>query len=289
LQADIEPDYVRRLIVQRGLMPARPPYQLRSWPWRFRIEALGSFKLSRTEPVRSSAAKRTGRPLDLLKVLVANGGEGVKLERAAEALWPHVDNDYALRSLTTTLHRLRKDLGDDSAVLVNSGELSLNRELFWLDTWAFDQASERTLALAAACRSSEQVPALLQAARAALGYCRGTLLADDAQSAWTVAPRERFRSHLLRLLTTVAAVLEKFGLFEDLLNLYQQALESDSLNEALYRRLMLSLKNTSRPYEAGEVYQRCRAVLRAEQRTEPSAATQELYRSLHATRTVSAL
>ena len=55
------------------------------------IIALGSFKLSRSQPARSSAAKRTGRPLDLLKVLVANGGEGVKLERAAEALWPHVE------------------------------------------------------------------------------------------------------------------------------------------------------------------------------------------------------
>jgi LuxR family transcriptional regulator, maltose regulon positive regulatory protein len=289
LQADIEPDYVRRLILRRGLMPARPPYQLRSWPWRYRIEALGNFKLSRTEPATSSTAKRSGRPLDLLKVLVANGGEAVKLERAAEALWPHVDNDYALRSLTTTLHRLRKDLGDDSAVLVSSGELSLNRRLFWLDTWAFDQASEQTLALAGACRSSEQAPAVLGAARAALSYCRGTLLADDAQTAWSVAPRERFRSHLLRLLTTVAAVLEKYGLIEDLLNLYRQALESDSLNEALYRRLMLSLMNTSRPYEASEVYQRCRAVLKAEQRTEPSAATQDLYRSLHATCNVSSL
>jgi DNA-binding SARP family transcriptional activator len=268
-------------------MPARPPYQLHSWPWRFRIEALGSFKLSRTESAISSTAKRTGRPLDLLKVLVANGGVAVKLERAAEALWPHVDNDYALRSLTTTLHRLRRDLGDDSAVLVNSGELSLNRRLFWLDTWAFDQASERALALAAACRSSEQVSAVSEAARAALGYCRGTLLADDAHSAWTVAPRERFRSHLLRLLTTVAAVLEKYGLIEDLLNLYRQALESDSLNEALYRRLMLALANTSRPYEASEVYQRCRAVLKAEQRIEPSAATQELYRSLLAAQNVS--
>jgi DNA-binding SARP family transcriptional activator len=279
LEANIETEYVRRLILRRGLHPARPSYQLNTWPWRFRIEALGSFTLTRMEPAFCATGKRAGRPLDLLKVLVANGGRSVKLERAAEALWPHVDSDYALRSLTTTLHRLRKELGDDSAVLVTSGELSLNHRLFWLDTWAFDQACERALSLAGACRCRELVPALLAAARAALGYCRGTLLADD-EAAWTVAPRERFRSQLLRLLTTIAAVLEKHGLIEDLLSLYSQALESDSLNEALYRRLMLSLINTSRPHEASEVYQRCRAVLRAEQHTEPSQATQELYRSL---------
>jgi hypothetical protein len=47
--------------------------------------------------------------------------------------------------------------------------------------------------------------------------------------------------------------------------------------------------NASRPHEAGETYQRCRAVLKAERRTEPSAATQELYRSLYPARSVSAV
>ena len=289
LEADIEPDYVRQLILRRELAPARPPYQLDTWPWRFRIEALGSFRLTRSGPAACSNAKRAGRPLDLLKVLVANGGEGVKLERAAEALWPHVDNDYAIRSLTTALHRLRKDLGEDSAVFVKSGELSLNRRFFWLDTWAFEQAGDRAFALAHQARTAEQAQALVGATRAALNYCRGTLLADDAQSAWSVAPRERFRSQLLRLLTTVAAVLEKHGLFEDLINLYRQALESDALNEALYRRLMLSLANAKRPHEASEVYQCCRAIFKAERQSDPSVATQELYRSLCLARTVTAV
>jgi LuxR family transcriptional regulator, maltose regulon positive regulatory protein len=286
LAADIEPDYVRRLISRRGLMPAQPPYQLSAWPWRFRVEALGSFRLSRTGIGLCSNVKRASRPLDLLKVLVANGGDAVRLDKAAEALWPHVDNDYAIRSLTTTLHRLRKDLGDDGAVLVQSGELSLNRRFFWLDTWAFEQASETAMALAAACRCSEQAPAVLGAARTALGYCRGPLLADDAEIAWTVAPRERFRSHFLRLLTSVATVLEKHGLIEELLDLYRLALESDPLNEVLYRRLMVSLTNASRPHEASETYQRCRAVLKAERHIEPSAATQELYRSLYPAKNV---
>jgi DNA-binding SARP family transcriptional activator len=289
LEADIETDYVRQLILRRDLAPARPPYQLPSWPWRFRIEALGNFRQSRSGPAAGSTAKRAGRPLDLLKVLVAHGGEGVKLERAAEALWPHVDNDYAIRSLTTALHRLRKELGDDSAVLVNSGEISLNRRYFWLDTWAFEHASERAFALASAVRTPDQAQTLVGATRAALNYCRGTLLADDAQCAWTVAPRERFRSQLLRLLTTVAAVLEKYGLLEDLINMYRQALESDSLNEALYRRLMISLANAKRPHEASEVYQCCRAIFKAEHQSDPSVATQELYRSLFTAGTVNAV
>jgi hypothetical protein len=47
--------------------------------------------------------------------------------------------------------------------------------------------------------------------------------------------------------------------------------------------------SAARPHEAGETYQRCRAVLRAEQRMEPSAATQELYRSLYPLKNVSSL
>jgi DNA-binding SARP family transcriptional activator len=177
---------------------------------------------------------------------------------------------------------LRKELGDDDAVLVTSGELSLNRRLFWLDTWAFNQASENALTLAAACKTEQQLPALITATHAALGYCRGTLLAEDVEVAWTVAPRERFRSQLLRLLTTVAAVLEKHGLIEEVLNMYRQALEADLLNESLHRRLMVSLTKAGRPHEASEVYQRCRTVLKAEHHVDPSPATQELHRSLNA-------
>ena len=280
LEADIEPEYVRRLIVRRGLMPDRPPYQLKSWPWRFRIEALGSFRLLRSAPDARPATKRAGRPLELLKVLVAHGGEAIKVERAADAVWPHVDSDYAIRSLTTTLHRLRKDLGDDNAVLVQSGELSLNRKFFWLDIWAFEQALETALARAAECRGPEQCDTLVSATRAALSYCRGPLLADDPQAAWVLAPRERFRSQLLRLLTNVAPVLEKHGRSEDAMELYHHALEADPLNEALQRRLMLTLKNAGRLHEAGEAYQRFRMLLKAERQTEPSAATQELYQSL---------
>ena len=51
----------------------------------------------------------------------------------ADAMWPRIDSDYAQRSLTTTLHRLRKLLGDDSAITLQSGMLSLDASRFWLD------------------------------------------------------------------------------------------------------------------------------------------------------------
>jgi LuxR family transcriptional regulator, maltose regulon positive regulatory protein len=272
LEADIEREYVRRLILQRKLMPEPPPYQLAAWPWRYRIEVLGNYKLTRALPVEGSTARRGGRPVELLKVLVAFGGESVRLDRAAEALWPHVDNDYALKSLTTTLFRLRKEFAEEDALLVADGELSLNRYYFWIDTWAFEQACDTVF-------SARTADATLEAARTALAHYRGPLLAD-AEESWTVAPRERHRSLLQRLLSTVTGPLEKQGRIDDALALYRHALELDPLCEPLHRRVILILKNSGRVPEALEACQRCRALLKAEGGAEPSAATQELCRSL---------
>jgi LuxR family maltose regulon positive regulatory protein len=281
LEADIEPEYVRRLILQRRLMPERPPYQLASWPWRYRVTLFGSFRLSRASAGDGEAGKRGGRPYELLKVLIAQGGESVRLERAAEALWPHVDSDYALKSLTTTLHRLRKEFAEEDALLVADGELSLNRAYFWLDTWAFEQSCDAVfsgLATNAQPRSAEW---LIEAARAALAHYHGPLLADS-EAAWAVAPRERHRSLLQRLLNTAGTTLEKQGRADDALALYHHALELDPLCEPLHRRVMQLLQGAGRTHEALEAYQRCLNVFKAESGAVPSAATQELYRSLQA-------
>ena len=231
LEADIEPQYVRRLILHRKLLPDPPPYQLTAWPWRYRIELFGHYKLTRALPAEGVSGKRGGRPAELLKVLVALGGESIRLDRAAEALWPHVDNDYALNSLTTTLHRLRKEFSEDDALLVADGELSLNRSYFWLDTWAFEQACETVLSELAAGRSPagrSALPAerIVAATRAALLHYRGPLLVD-AEDGWALAPRERYRKLLQRLLNTVGDALEKLGRIDDARALLRHGLELD--------------------------------------------------------------
>jgi len=41
LDANLEPEYVRGLIVRRRLMPAKPPVDVDGWPWRFRLYTWG--------------------------------------------------------------------------------------------------------------------------------------------------------------------------------------------------------------------------------------------------------
>jgi LuxR family transcriptional regulator, maltose regulon positive regulatory protein len=276
----IEPDYLRHMIQRRQLLPDPPPYLIAGWPWRWRIRAFGAFHVESGTSDTAKGGKRAVRPLELLAALVAFGGEHVKIERLADALWPHVDSDYAHRSLNTTLHRLRAALGDDTAVLVRGGEVALDRRSVWLDTWAFEQGA-RTLHTLCAAEDLESCKVeLLEVFDRTLAVYRGPLLASEIGNSWAVAPRERYRTTLLRIVTTFAQAAEKAGWREEAIECYRRALECEPQSDGLCRRLMVALKQSARGAEAIEVFHRFQATLRAEQQSEPSAATREVYRTL---------
>jgi ATP/maltotriose-dependent transcriptional regulator MalT len=138
LAAGIETDYVRELIIKRGLVPEQPPVALEAWPWPIRIFALGRLEVVRDgAPVRF-ARKVQRRPLELLKLLVAFGGRLVREDVAMDTLWPEADGDAARMALTTTVHRLRTLLGRADAVIRQDGQLSLNSRVCWVDAWAVE-------------------------------------------------------------------------------------------------------------------------------------------------------
>jgi DNA-binding SARP family transcriptional activator/tetratricopeptide (TPR) repeat protein len=278
--AGIEPDYLRHLVQQRGLLPDPPPYFIAEWPWRWRVRAFGAFNVESATAKAVRVTKRAVRPLELLAALVACGGEGVKIERLADALWPRVDSDYAHRSFNTTLHRLREYLGDDAAVLVRGGEVSLNRRLAWLDTWAFEQGVKEVQAVCSAPDVKERHSELASSLERTLALYRGPLLQSEPDAAWAVAARERYRAMLLRVVTAAVQVAEKCGWAEETIEFYGRALECEPLSDGLCRRLMVALKQAGRNAEAIEVFQRYRMTLRAVQNAEPSRVIQDVYRTL---------
>ena len=60
----------------------------------------------------------------------------MRADQLADALWPHVYADYAHKSFTATLHRLRRIFGEDDTLRLRDGRLGLNGAMFWVDTWA---------------------------------------------------------------------------------------------------------------------------------------------------------
>jgi hypothetical protein len=193
LDEGIEVDYVRALIKNRALVPETPS---EAWPWMFRIYTLGTFRIERHGEVLGGSGKAQRRPLELLKLLIAYGGEKVSEARVVDALWPRIDGDSAHRSFTSTLHRLRKLLGEDKAVVLHEGKLTLDRRYVWVDAWAFD-------ALASRLESAATPEAYEKLAERMLALYRGPFMADDPDCAWYLPARERMRGRLARAMSRV--------------------------------------------------------------------------------------
>jgi ATP/maltotriose-dependent transcriptional regulator MalT/DNA-binding SARP family transcriptional activator len=210
LEAGIEPEYAKDLIRRRALTPETPPLQVKDWPWAFRVTSLGGFSLLRHDAPLASGGKAQRRPLDLLKVLVAQGGERVPEERVTEALWPRIEGDSAHRSFTSTLHRLRKLLGEDRAVVLHEGKLSLDRRYFWTDAWAFDALVAEIDAALGAVRGIDAQRAEALGARL-LELYRGPFLATEPESGWQFERRERLRSRFSRTVAALARAWEQAG------------------------------------------------------------------------------
>ncbi|RLA34328.1 MAG: hypothetical protein DRR03_06735, partial [Gammaproteobacteria bacterium] len=273
LEEGIEEEYAQALVRRRGLRPAIPPYHLESWPWPLRIRTLGTFVIETEQASAVGEGKKQNRPTNLLKTLIALGGHEVRAEQVAEAMWPHVEGDYAYRSLNTTLHRLRKLLGDDGMVLLRDGRLSLDPDRCWLDTWALGQVvSELDLVLS---RPSSVVgdDATGPLVEQLFTLYRGGFLAGDDGSPQYLACREQWRARFIRCVTRLAAHHDTREQADEAVRCLERAIEVEPASEVLYRDLMISQQRDGRPVEAAATYERCCAALFAAGLSGPTAET----------------
>jgi DNA-binding SARP family transcriptional activator len=274
LEADIEPCYIRRLIQARGLYP--PEHAGECWPWPVRVFTLGGFRLARAGEIVRQAGKPQKRPLELLKALVAQGPAGAAGLSLAQLLWPDADNAGLKKTLDITLHRLRKLLGRDDAVLLHEGRIALNSRVCWIDLWAFEQSAARaTSALRAARPDAARIE---RESAHALRLYAGGFLATDEESAWLLPARDRALSRFQRLVADLGRQHEQAGRWETTAELYRRGLEQDNLDEFLYRRLIFCLQRQDRHAEALGVYRRCRELLSIVLGVTPSAETEALIR-----------
>lgn len=280
LEAGIETEYAKTLIRQRDLVPDTPPLNIEGWPWAFRIFTLGQFQVLRNDVPHAASGKSQSRPLELLQVLVACGGQNVPVEKITDALWPRIDSDYAHKSFTTTLHRLRKTLGEDRALTLTDGRLSLDRRFVWLDSLALEHACaevDRKISGQEGLLNERLVKTL---GDLILNLYQGPFLGDRDDRAWTLATREQLRARFLRAVGALGHYYESIGQWNRAADLYERGLQADPLAEALYRQLMQCHERQGRRAEAIEVFNRCRRLLEAELEVEPSEETRDLYARL---------
>jgi DNA-binding SARP family transcriptional activator len=164
--------------------------------------------------------------------------------------------------------RLRKLLGDDRALLVQEGKLSLNDKLVWVDANAFER-----LAGDFETHKPDAEPDL---ARRAMDLYTGHFLTGDDEFSWLLGRRDRLRSRYLRLVAAHGAALERLGQRSQAIEGYRRALELEPLAEEITQRLMLCHLEQGEHAQALETYRRCRQMLSVVLGVSPSPQTEQL-------------
>jgi len=280
LHKGIEPEFARALVRAGNLAPPPAALRVKQWPRPFHVLTLGGFGLLRESAPVEFSGKGPGRPMELLKVLVALGGQNVRSDQLADALWPRVDADYAHKSFTTTLHRLRRMLDDDEALILRDTRLSLNPRLCWVDTWALDHLIAELDGALRDPPARSAGPDLRALTEEALALYRGPFLPDESEQPSYIACREQIRARLLRCLTRVARRWEEAGTPDAAIDCYLRCIDADGLCEAFYRNLMLCYQRRGEHAEALSTYERLRMVLSTRLKVMPSPETQAVYAGL---------
>jgi LuxR family maltose regulon positive regulatory protein len=237
---------------------------------RFRVHVLGRFRLL-SEDTPITFPSRLRKPQELLQALIAFGGTEVSAGVLIDALWPDSEGDAAYHALESALYRLRQLLGTRDAVRMEGGKISLDRDQLWVDMWEFEEELQRPHDPGA--NGIERMDRLRR-------LYQGHFLQHEAEKPWVLRARHELRDRLLRATRDAARECEHARRWEDAANLYRAGIELDSLNEGLYRGLMLCHQQLGDQSEALQAYRRCRELLTRFLGIAPNAKTQALYHSV---------
>jgi len=244
------------------------------------IFTLGRFSLLINGKPADYGRKFPKRPLELLKAMIGQGGRDISISRLSELLWPDVDGDKATRSFDTTLHRLRKILGDDRVLVVRDGKLSLDSCYCWVDLWAFERllgASRKLLREAAERNQGYLLEGLTEEL---LALYQGHFLVRDEVTIWSVSLRERLRHKYIHHLIEIGRFWETHGNWEQAIKCYHKGIDVDDLVEVFYQRLMNCYLETYRLSEGMSIYRRCRQTLSIMLGLQPEPETESIYQAL---------
>lgn len=255
LDADIEVPYVQTLIKVRSLRPENT--EIEQWPWHVRIYTLGCFSVVKDEQwlnfAPSGQGNTQGKPLLLLKALIALGGREVSAHKIVDLLWPDAEGDNGYRTLNMTLKRLRTALGSSEVIQLRNGHLALSPHHCWVDSSAFERGLAR----------ADSQPADLK--KSLLLY-QGLFLSQDTDLLWTIPLRERLNGKFLHYYSRYGQHLEQTGQWQDAISWYYRGLDVDPSSEIFYQHLIICYEHLNQQAEAQAAlrrYQKIAASLRS--------------------------
>lgn len=283
LEYGIEVEYVEMLIRKRKLMPPNKLPRLRhpsllkrgsggidNWPYPIKIYTLGRFEIMKDGKSIESSGKVQKKPLDMLKAIIALGGEDVAEEQLTDAFWPDAEGDATHSTFKSTLHRLRKLIENDDALTIKEGRVTLDSRYCWVDAWAF----QRLLAEIEGIGDDR----IRQFVEKGVSIYHGDFLASDKGRSWAVSMRERLKGGFIRLVKVSGQSYIQAGEWEEAIKLYQKAIEINDLEEEFYRALMLIYGKLGRRADVQTTYHRLGRLLSSVLSVEPSLETKAAYK-----------
>lgn len=241
-----------------------------------RIFTLSRFNLVKEgRPVRFSR-KTQQRPFTLLKALIALGGREVKEEELTSILWPETDGDSAHGAFAVNLHRLRRLVGNEKAVSLRDGKVTLNSRYCYVDAWLF----ERLLGKADTALKDGSKDKAIQLIEKAASLYNNPFLHDEHAAPWADKLRKRLQSRFIRYIGKLGMLYEEKGEFEKAIDTFKKAIEIDPLSEGIYQHLMQCFQRLGRRAEALVVYNNLKEILSTTFGVEPSSQTVALYKIL---------
>jgi len=271
LEGNIEAEHVRTIICRQRL--SAPDRFTANWPWPVSVRTFGKFEMSINGESFVTTGKAQQRPLLLLKNLIIVGDRGKELEALAVKLWP--DSDDAKSNLNVTVHRLRKMLSLDEAVVVAGGKIRLSDEFVWTDLTATSNICSEIESL----RPDVSIALVQSHCRELLALYRGPFC-EGEEGSWVMPIRDRWRSRFLAATDRLGQYLEVAGQWEAAISLYRGAIEAEPLAEACYRGLMRCSHAKGDFSVALCAYRRCRETLSLVAGVSPSIETLNLMRAL---------
>ncbi len=284
LEKGIEVQYVHKLIKRLELRPDAFPMNYEDWPWAFKFYTLGSFKIFNDGMHIELSKKAQHKPVELLQFLIVNQERAVGLDQICSALWPEVQGDYAHQALDITIHRLRKLLGSNDAVMSQSGRLMLNPKKCWVDVSAYEYLLNRIETLLAgtdkSTASSDKQEEITVLERRIFNMYRGDFFTQDVIPSWAIGFREKLHDRFLHFVEMLGGHYESTESRDQAVLTYKKGLEIDNHVELFYQRLMVLYKSLGRYAEAAATYKRCETALSQALDIKPSDKTTQIYQSI---------
>jgi LuxR family transcriptional regulator, maltose regulon positive regulatory protein len=274
LTLQVCPEFVRHLVVEWNWLP--PNSLSAHWPWTLSIKTFGEFEIKLRDGPLPSTRKAPTRLLSLLKALIALGCVNVPEHKLIDVMWPEEEGDAGHGALQVALTRLRRLFGRQDAVYVIDGKVSLNTEVCWVDSLAFEHLSSGITGRSGRTLDANHVAA----ADSACALYRGNFLAGE-DAPWARATRERLRDRLIQLLELLAAHHESHADWTRAAILYRLGTETDPLFEKFHQGLIRCNLNAGEHAEALSTYRKMCNTLSLVLGIEPSTQSQALYQDIY--------